>query len=127
MRPSWPARSTFLVLASKNGACVSIGILEGMVRGVPVIVTDVGGVREQMSDGDTGLLVPPGEPAALARAIRSLLDDPAAASHLAEMARAEATQHFSASAMVANLDALYAELIGQKRAARPPSAGAEPH
>jgi glycosyltransferase involved in cell wall biosynthesis len=51
--------------------------IEAAAMGVPVIGTDVGGVPETMQAGVTGLLVPPGDPAALAGALESLLADPA--------------------------------------------------
>ncbi len=51
--------------------------IEAAAMGVPVIGTDVGGVPETMQAGVTGLLVPPGDPAALAAALQSLLADPA--------------------------------------------------
>jgi glycosyltransferase involved in cell wall biosynthesis len=51
--------------------------IEAAAMGVPVIGTDVGGVPETMQAGETGLLVPPRDPAALAAALETLLADPA--------------------------------------------------
>jgi D-inositol-3-phosphate glycosyltransferase len=51
--------------------------LEAMACGVPVVVSDVGGLRESVVDGVTGLHVPPGDPGALGGALQSLLSDPA--------------------------------------------------
>jgi glycosyltransferase involved in cell wall biosynthesis len=51
--------------------------IEAAAMGVPVIGTDVGGVPETMLAGETGLLVPPRDPAALAAALETLLADPA--------------------------------------------------
>jgi len=52
-------------------------IAEAMARGLPVIATDRGGSPEIISDGENGLLVPPGDPVKLAYAIKKLIEDPA--------------------------------------------------
>jgi phosphatidylinositol alpha-1,6-mannosyltransferase len=51
-------------------------LLEAMAGGLPVVATAVGGVPEMVVHGETGLLIPPNDPQALAEAINSLLDDP---------------------------------------------------
>ena len=56
--------------------CSPLAILEAMAAGLPVVATDVGAISEQVQDGVTGILVPPGDPVVLGRAITSLLDDP---------------------------------------------------
>jgi glycosyltransferase involved in cell wall biosynthesis len=56
--------------------CMPLVILEAMASGLAVVATDVGAISEQVVHGETGLLVPPGDPSALARAVRTLLDDP---------------------------------------------------
>jgi glycosyltransferase involved in cell wall biosynthesis len=56
--------------------CSPLAITEAMASGLPVVATDVGAIAEQVVHGETGLLVPPGDPAALGRAVASLLDDP---------------------------------------------------
>jgi glycosyltransferase involved in cell wall biosynthesis len=47
-------------------------IIEGMASGLPAVVTDVRGCRELVRHGENGLIVPPGEPAALARALQTM-------------------------------------------------------
>lgn len=54
-------------------------LMEAQSQAVPCIATRVAAIPELIADGETGLLVPPGDPAALARAIEALLDDPARA------------------------------------------------
>lgn len=54
-----------------------VAILEALARGVPVVSTTIGAIPEQVDDGRTGLLVPPGDPAALRDAFAALLADPA--------------------------------------------------
>lgn len=68
-------------------------VLEAMAAGLPVVATRVGGNEDLVTDGDNGLLVPPGSPAELARAIRRLVDDPALARRMGERARARAERY----------------------------------
>lgn len=75
-------------------------IVEGMLARRPVVATRAGGVGEILADGATGLLVPPGEPRRLARAVQCLLGDPAFAARLAAAGRAEAEARFTVEAMV---------------------------
>lgn len=63
------------------------GIVESLAVGTPVIATSVGGVPEVVTDGDNGLLISPGDPAALAAAVRRYLSDPALRARLEERAR----------------------------------------
>jgi glycosyltransferase involved in cell wall biosynthesis len=65
----------YLLVHSSLNECLSISILEAMAHGVPVIANDIPGMREIIVDGVNGYLVPPGDAAALAGKIRSLLDD----------------------------------------------------
>jgi L-malate glycosyltransferase len=89
----------------------SNAVLEYMLCGCAVVATDVGGNREAVRHGETGLLVPPGDAPALAAAIRSLLDDPARRQALAARARAEAESRWSWARCVADHEALYARLV----------------
>jgi glycosyltransferase involved in cell wall biosynthesis len=70
-------------------------VLEAMAAGRPVIGAAIGGVPELVADGVTGRLVPPGEPRALAEALRSLLADPAGRAALGAAARDRAALEFS--------------------------------
>lgn len=89
-----------------------IAILEAMAAGRPVVATDVGGVRDAVEPGVTGLLVPPGDPAALARAVGELLDDPGRASAMGERGRRRVRERFSAGRMSSDYARLYRELTG---------------
>ncbi|WP_426573130.1 glycosyltransferase family 4 protein [Aquihabitans sp. McL0605] len=84
--------------------------LEAMRAGLPVAATDTGGIREVVVDGDTGLLVPIGDAAALGAALVALASDPPMASAMAERAAA-LLPSFSEARMVADVEALYDRLL----------------
>jgi glycosyltransferase involved in cell wall biosynthesis len=76
-----------------------IALVEAMVSGVPVLACRAGGVPEIVTDGETGLLVPPGDADALAAGLRRLLLDDALRGRLAAKAAPEATARFDARSM----------------------------
>ncbi len=84
---------------------------EAMAVGRPVVVSRVGGLPEIVSDGESGLLASPGEPAALAQAIDRLLADPALRDRLAAAGRQRVAERFTLEVMTGNMLALYAELL----------------
>jgi glycosyltransferase involved in cell wall biosynthesis len=86
--------------------------LEAAAAGVPVVAAAHGGLPEMLRDGQTGLLVEPGDPAALAAALRSLADDPARAHDLGAAAAADVAARFSAKRMLAAIQAQYEALLG---------------
>ena len=92
-------------------------LIEAMATAKPVVATDAGGVPEIVLDGQTGLLVPPADPAALARATLDLLADPDRAARLAEAGRRRAEAEFGLARHVAAVEALYDELAGADRGA----------
>ncbi|MBI3568261.1 MAG: glycosyltransferase [Gemmatimonadetes bacterium] len=79
-------------------------IVEGMLARRPVIASNAGGVPEIVEDGVTGLLVPPGDVAALAAAIASLRDDRPRAAAIAERGAAWARERFTVAAMVRGIE-----------------------
>ena len=89
-----------------------LSILEAMLASRSVVASDVGGVSELVVDGETGLLVPPEDPEALARALGALLSDPARRERMGEAGRSRATQRFGLDQMVSSYESLYAELLG---------------
>lgn len=91
----------------------SNAVLEGMAAGLPMLVTDVGGNAEAV--GESGLVVPPRDPAALAKGLIALAD-PARRSALGAKATERAAGHFSPAAMIDRYVSFYNDLA-QKRAA----------
>jgi glycosyltransferase involved in cell wall biosynthesis len=94
-----------------------LSILEAMSAGKPVIATHIGGTDEAVIAGETGLLVPPANPTALATAIRSVLTDRPLAQRLASAGRARVEQEFSAAKMVQQVIAVYDELLAKREVA----------
>ena len=88
-----------------------LSILEAMSAGKPVIATQIGGTDEAVIAGETGLLIPPADPAALAAAILTLLEDQPLAKRLASDGLARVEQEFSAIKMVQQVIDVYDELL----------------
>lgn len=92
------------------------GVLrESMAMELPVVAADVGGNREVVLDQETGLLIPPNDPAALARAILKLLQDRELAGRLARQGRQFVETRFSIDTMVAETEKVYREIMSVKR------------
>jgi len=86
-------------------------LLEYMAAGLPSIATDVGGNREVIEHGVTGLLTSSDNPDGLAKSILSLLENPAGALELALSGRERVRRNFSFEQLIANVDAMYTELL----------------
>jgi starch synthase len=84
--------------------------LEAMACSTAVVASRVGGIPEVVSGGETGLLVPPDDPASLADAMNTLLRDPGRADAFGRAGRARAVEEFSWDAVAAQTAALYAEV-----------------
>jgi glycosyltransferase involved in cell wall biosynthesis len=108
------ALSDAVVLPSVAAEGLPIVILEALALGKPVVATRVGGISEVIRDGDTGLLVTPGDPRALADAVSALLADPARTSAMAARGQAAGRARFSADVMVREIERLYLELAAAK-------------
>jgi alpha-maltose-1-phosphate synthase len=86
--------------------------LEAMACGAAVVASRVGGIPEVVADGETGLLVPPDDPDALAAALNALLRDRDRAAAMGTRGRARAAAEFDWTAIAAQTVALYRELAG---------------
>jgi glycosyltransferase involved in cell wall biosynthesis len=109
------------ILPSLSESC-SNSLMEAMAVGLPVIASNTGGNPELVVDGASGLLVRPGDPADLARAMANLMDDPGAAAALGSHAAQRARSEFSLAAMLAGIEALYESALAGDRAVRLPAA-----
>ena len=95
----------------RSGEGLPRTVLEAMYLGKPVVATNVAGIPEQIVDGETGLLVPPGDPEALADALVHLLESSAVRERLGQRAAACVRERFTTGRMVRETAALYAELL----------------
>ena len=92
-----------------------LSLLEAMAAGLPVVASRVGGIPEMVDDGESGVLVPPGDAEALAAAAIGLLRDPGRRRRLGETAAFRARQRHSIALEAARVDALYARVLGGDR------------
>jgi glycosyltransferase involved in cell wall biosynthesis len=91
-----------------------ISLLEGAMYGKPMISSEIGtGTSYINIDGETGLVVPPSDPQALAEAMRTLWDNPALARAMGERAELRYQQLFTAEIMASSYNALYHELVAR--------------
>jgi glycosyltransferase involved in cell wall biosynthesis len=95
-----------------------LSVMEYMGAGKPIVATRVGGVPDLIDDGEHGLLVPPGDPEALAAAIGRLLDDRALADRLGHAAAERCAREFSFDVAVRRFEDLYESLYARSARAR---------
>ncbi len=110
IRPLLRAADVLAVPSRREGQ--GIAALEAMAAGVPLAASAVGGLAEMLSDGETALLVPPGDPAALAVALSRLQSDARLRRNLAASALALAQARYALPGMLETLTALYREVAG---------------
>src|SRR5262249_29479209 len=120
VRPALAAMDVFVLPSRAEG--MSDALMEAMAAARPVVATAVGGNTEVVIDGQTGVLIPPADPGAIADAIGALLRDPDRAAGLGAPARDFVTRRFGARARVAELEQLYEERLAL-RARRAAGAG----
>ena len=111
-----------LVVSSINEG-TPVSAIEAMAAGCAVVATRVGGLPDLIDDGRTGILVTPGNPAALAEAVAKQLTDQTGSSRMRSAARTEVRERFMASRLVADLQRLYLDLLTRKGVTVPPLPG----
>jgi glycosyltransferase involved in cell wall biosynthesis len=106
--PALLSRARLFVLSSITEG-ISLTLLEAMARGLPIVATCVGGNPEVVSDGETGLLVPPRDPAALADALAHCWTRPESCARMGVAGRLRVEQRFDIRRMVAAYERLYTD------------------
>jgi len=108
--PAQLAQADVFVLSSRSEG-LPMSILEAMAAGLPVVASAVGGVPELVVDGETGLLVPPGDERALAAALARIVGDASLRTRLGAAGRARAEERFALELFRARHIELYARLL----------------
>ena len=92
-----------------------IAVVEAMAMGKAVVATATGGLPEVVAQGETGLLVPPGEIESLAATVVSLLEDSIRREQMGRNGRARARQRFSLDASVKHMEQVYGEVLATQK------------
>src|SRR5579863_2339749 len=114
---SW-RRASVAVVPSVGHEALGLVAVEAMIAGCPVVASGVGGLREVVQHGATGLLVPPRDPGALAEAIDTLLDEPELRKRMGEAA-AERTSRFGARTVVPRIIEVYEDALRSRQSEVP--------
>lgn len=121
--PALRAADVCVLPSLKEG--LSLSVVEAMAAGKPVVASRVGGLPEVVLPGETGLLVPPGDPEKLAAALHHLLTQPEAARQMGEAGRLRAAECFNLEDMVTRTEEVYWEALGSSRPGRDSRSAAE--
>ena len=105
------AAADIAVLITAGWEGLPLSALEAMAMGRPLIISDVGGNREAVLDGETGYVIPPRDVSAFVRAALDLIRDPAKARTMSEAGAHRAQQHFSLQIMAAQVTDVYRSLL----------------
>lgn len=108
--PALLSNAHLLVHPSRSEG-LSNTILEGMAEGLPVVATNVGGTPELITDGKTGLLVPPDQPALLADRIRQLLVNPSLRARLGKAGLEQVRDRCSLASITAHYEHIYRSVV----------------
>ena len=104
------AHARAAVLPSKWPDPCPTTVLEAMALGAPLVTTPMGGIADMVSDGESALVVPPGDVAATTTALDRIVRDPGLGAQLAAQARVE-VQRYLQSRVAADVEEIYASLI----------------
>jgi glycosyltransferase involved in cell wall biosynthesis len=106
--------SDVVALTSDNEG-TPVSLIEAHAAGLPAASTDVGGVRQVVEAGVTGYIVPKNDEHSLAEAIASLISDPTRAAEMGARGRERVLERFTMDRLIADVDALYRELLSSRR------------
>ena len=107
-----------VVMLTSDNEGTPVSIIEAQAAALPVVATDVGGVRSVVHDAESGLLAPADATGALADAVVRLLDDPELRAQMGAIGRANVTSLYTLERLVADHAALYDELLASRLASR---------
>jgi mannosyltransferase len=106
--PLWYQRISIYAFTSRNEG-FGLTLLEAMAAGAALVAARAGAAERVVADGDTGLLIPPGDVDALVQALERLLADPAGTAEMGRRARARVLAEFSVDAEAEHIVAVYQE------------------
>jgi glycosyltransferase involved in cell wall biosynthesis len=112
-KPYYRLMNAFVFPTYREG--LAKALLEAAAAGAPVVATSVTGVVDIVQDGLTGILVPPGDAPALARAVGRLLDEPETAARMARAAQSMIREHFDNSFYLARLGEMIESMVATDR------------
>jgi len=112
--PELLAASDLFVLSTAQWEGLPLTVLEAMASGLPVVASDVGGVPEAVTQGETGLVVPPRSPQALASAMEAVLANADLARRMGRAGAERVASHFCVERMVAETVALYDAVLARR-------------
>lgn len=104
------AKSQIFVLSTHYEG-LPISILEAMRSGLPVVATNVNGIPEEVSHGESGLLVPPSDEQALASALEMLIDSPELRQLMGNAGRQKFLQEFTVERMITEIESVYKQIL----------------
>jgi glycosyltransferase involved in cell wall biosynthesis len=108
-----PQADLFVLSSVTEG--LPMTLLEAMAAGLPIVSTNVGGISELVNHNETGLLVPPQSPEALAGAILELMHDPQRAVNMGHSGRRRVEEEFDIRVVTAKYEELYRALLRMNR------------
>ena len=115
--PDFFGGARFLVVPSIWWEVYGIVLAEAMMLGIPVIASNIGGMPEVFEHERSGLLVPPGDPHALAAAMRRLWDNPELRARMGQAGRRFAMQHYTPAVYYNRLKQVFERAIHERREA----------
>jgi mannosyltransferase len=109
--PRWYRRILIYAFTSRNEG-FGLTLLEAMASGAALVAARAGGAERVVTDGETGILVAPGDAPALVAALEPLMRDPAFAAEMGRRARTRAVAQLGIDAEVERIAAVYREVLG---------------
>ena len=115
VQPFLAALDLYVHPALMEGFGIAVVEAMAMAMGKAVVATTTGGLPEVVAQGETGLLVPPGDIGSLAATVVSLLEDRALREQMGRNGKARAQERFSLDASVRQMEQLYGEVLGAQK------------